>query len=162
MLGIYTVYKENVLFKQNVFVCAKVFIFYNAVKPCEICATKVKYLNQCITPGKKAKLERVIPSPRIAAINLIFPLHSIVVLNNEYGADVGRNSTPRISDRPFSWQYSLIYLFLQINWKRGYKPDFRDFSFFSCWDPCVHRESNKMALIARRVVSSIRSKNAFI
>ena len=37
---------------SNVFVCAKIFIFYNAVKPCEICATKAKYLNQCITPGK--------------------------------------------------------------------------------------------------------------
>ena len=36
------------------------------------------------------------------------------------------------------------------------------FSFFSCWDPCVHRESNKMVPIARRVVLLIRSKNAFI
>ena len=25
----------------------KVFIFYDAVKPCEIFATKAKYLNQC-------------------------------------------------------------------------------------------------------------------
>ena len=40
-------------YKPNIFVCAKVFIFYNAVKPCEICATKAKYFqNQCITPGK--------------------------------------------------------------------------------------------------------------
>ena len=31
-----------------------------------------------------------------AAINLFFPLHSIVVLNNEYGADVGRNSIARV------------------------------------------------------------------
>ena len=63
--------------KPNVFVCAKVFIFYNAVKPCEICATKAKYLNQCITPGK---FERALPSPRITTINFFFPLHGIVVL----------------------------------------------------------------------------------
>ena len=44
--------QRKCLVKPNVFVCAKVFIFYNAVKPCEICATKAKYLNQCITPGK--------------------------------------------------------------------------------------------------------------
>ena len=25
-----------------------------------------------------------------------------------------------------------------------------NFSFFSCWDPCVHGESNKMAQIARK------------
>ena len=46
-------YKQGkCLVKPNVFVCAKVFIFYNAVKPFEICATKAKYLNQCITPRK--------------------------------------------------------------------------------------------------------------
>ena len=38
----------------------------------------------------------------VTAINLFFPLHSIVVLNNEYGVDVGRNSNPRVSSRPFS------------------------------------------------------------
>ena len=32
--------QRKFLVKPNVFVCAKVFIFYNAVKPCEICATK--------------------------------------------------------------------------------------------------------------------------
>ena len=42
-------YKENVLLNQTVLVCAKVFLFYNAVKPCEICATKAKYLNERIT-----------------------------------------------------------------------------------------------------------------
>ena len=37
----YCRYKENVLLNQTyIFVCAKVFIFYNAVKPCEICATR--------------------------------------------------------------------------------------------------------------------------
>ena len=35
--------QRKCLVKPNVFVCAKVFIFYNAVKPCEICATKAKY-----------------------------------------------------------------------------------------------------------------------
>ena len=43
--------QRKCLVKPNVFVCAKVFIFY-AVKPCEICATKAKYLNQCITARK--------------------------------------------------------------------------------------------------------------
>ena len=38
----------------------------------------------------------------IAAINFFFPLHRIVVLNNEYDTDVGRNSIPRVSSRPFS------------------------------------------------------------
>ena len=36
--------RKYLVIKPNVFVCAKVFIFYNAVKPCEICATKAKYL----------------------------------------------------------------------------------------------------------------------
>ena len=45
----FVMYKRKCLVKPNVFVCAKVFLFYNAVKPCEICATKAKYLNQCIT-----------------------------------------------------------------------------------------------------------------
>ena len=88
-------YKENVLFKPNVFVCAKVFICYNAGKPCEICATKAKYLNQCITPGKNAtpigpynsEIQRSNLSVRFrhrASLPLIyfFPLHGIVVLNN--------------------------------------------------------------------------------
>ena len=45
-----------------------------------------------------------------------------------------------------------------------YTPGFQrlHFSFFSCWDPCVHREFKKMAPIARKDVSLIRSKNAFI
>ena len=47
----------------------------------------------------KVKFERTLPSLQV---NLFFPLHDIVVLNNEYGADVGRNSTPRVSSRPFS------------------------------------------------------------
>ena len=43
----------------------------------------------------------------IAAINFFFPLHRIVVLMNmtrmyEYDTDVGRNSIPRVSSRPFS------------------------------------------------------------
>ena len=94
----------------------------------------------------KVKFERTLPSLQV---NLFFPLHDIVVLNNEYGADVGRNSTPRVSSRPFSW-HSSIYLFLQINWIRGYNPDISEITFFSCWDPCVHRESNKMAPIAEK------------
>ena len=46
----------------------------------------------------------------------------------------------------------------------GLQPGFQrlHFSFFSCWDPCVHIESNKMAPIARKDVSLIRSENAFI
>ena len=39
--------QRKCLVKPNIFVCAKDFMFYNAVKPCEICATKAKYLNQC-------------------------------------------------------------------------------------------------------------------
>ena len=77
-----------------IFVCAKVFIFYNAVKPCEICATKAKYLNQCITARKmllqfdptimksKGQIRRTLPSPHVAAINFFFRLHDIMVLNN--------------------------------------------------------------------------------
>ena len=49
----------------------------------------------------------------VAVINF-FPLHMIVVLNNEYGAQFN--------------------LFLQINWIH---PDLQrlHFSFFSCWYP---------------------------
>ena len=61
-------------------------------KPCEICATKAKYLNQCITPRKmllqfdppilksKVKSECALQSPRVAAINFFFPLHGIVLI----------------------------------------------------------------------------------
>ena len=38
----------------------------------------------------------------VAAIDFFSPLHSIVVLNNEYGTDVvERNSIPRVSSHPF-------------------------------------------------------------
>ena len=45
MIKSFVTYKENVLLNQRICLC-KVFIFYNAVTPCEICATKAKYLNQ--------------------------------------------------------------------------------------------------------------------
>ena len=46
---------------------------------------------------------------------------------------------------PFFMTYSSIYLFLQIR--------ISEITLFSCWDPCVHRESNEMAPIARKDVS---------
>ena len=64
------------------------FLSFNAVKPCEICATKAKYLNQCITPGKmlrefdpkilKSK-SQIRAHASVTAINLFFPLYGIVV-----------------------------------------------------------------------------------
>ena len=45
----FVMYKENVLLNQTYLFVLRFFLFYNAVKPCEICATKAKYLNQCIT-----------------------------------------------------------------------------------------------------------------
>ena len=77
--------------------------------------------------------------------------------------NVRRNSTPRVSPTLFHdifFNLSISTDKLETRLQSGFQS--LHFSFFSCWDPCVHIQLNKMAPIARKVVSLIRSKNAFI
>ena len=34
---------------------------------------------------------------------------------------------------------------INLQWVRGYRRRIIEITFYSCWDPCVHGEPNKMA-----------------
>ena len=130
--------------------------------------TKAKYLNQCITPRKKLRefdpailkyKGQILRRAAVATINFFFPLHSIVVLNNEYGADVGRNSIPRVSSRHFSRQAFNLSIYTSRN--RCYNLDLQ--RLYTCFifqllGPVYTKNQTKWQNelpIARKVVSRI-------